>query len=61
MDTVIQAKPGTTCRVRLILQVTDLTPRAAEGLGTPAGGLKLMTGEVRFRIVKPAAARHGGL
>lgn len=58
MDTVIQAKPGTTCRVRLMLQVTDLTPRSADGHGTPAGGLELMTGEVRFRIVKPAAARH---
>jgi len=56
MDTVIQAKPGTTCRVRLMVQVTDLAPRSADGHGTPAGGLRLMTGEVRFRIVKPAVA-----
>ena len=52
-DTAIQAKPGTTCRVRWTLSVAE-TRRVENGKGVPGAGVwhgTLTTGEVRFRIV----------
>jgi hypothetical protein len=49
-DTAIQAKPGTTCRARWLLHVTDADPHLASGKPAPGATLALKTGEVRFRI-----------
>jgi hypothetical protein len=52
-DTVIQARPGTTCRVRWTLAVAE-TKRVENGKGVPVAGVwhgTLTTGEVRFRII----------
>jgi len=52
-DTAIQARPGTTCRMRWTLQVLETT-RTKDGKGVPVAGVwhgTLTTGEVRFRIV----------
>ena len=52
-DTVIQARPGTTCRVRWTLSVAE-TKRVENGKRVPVAGVwhgTLTTGEVRLRIV----------
>lgn len=51
-DTVIQARPGTTCRVRWTLSVAE-TRRVENGQGVPVAGVwhgTLTTGEVGFRL-----------
>lgn len=53
VDTVIQARPGVTCRVRWTLRVHE-TKRVENGRGVPVAGVwsgTLTTGEVRFRVV----------
>jgi len=56
-DTAIQAKPGTTCRVRWMLGVAQTT-RRENGKSVPVAGIwygTLTTGEVGFCIVEKAA------
>ena len=56
-DTAIQAKPGTTCRVRWVLSLAGTTH--SDGKYVPTPGVwhdKLTTGEVRFRIVEKGTA-----
>ena len=56
-DTAIQAKPGTTCRVRWTLSLAGTTH--SDGKYVPTPGVwhdKLTTGEVRFRIVEKGSA-----
>jgi hypothetical protein len=61
-DTAIQAKPGTTCRVRWTLRLAETT-RMENGKRVPVAGAwhgTLTTGEVRFRIVEAgSSSRHG--
>ena len=57
-DTAIQAKPGTTCRVRVDLRVAETT-RMKAGRAVPVAGIwhgTLRTGEVRFLIVGKGGA-----
>ena len=58
-DTAIQAKAGTICRVRWVLNLAGTTD--SDGKYVPTAGVwhdKLTTGEVRFRIVEKRA--NGG-